>query len=119
MKVDFKGFDELNKALMKKAYRLEHNAPVVVRRNIGQLAEKMQSQTHVSYNKGYSNNETKHSIVPEFSDGGLTGEVGPHMSYNPYTEYGTRFMEPAPIIEPHRSRQKEQFLKEMGELLDD
>lgn len=117
MKIDLKGFDELDQAVMKKIYRVEVDGPKVVRRNLAKLMEKEQRQTHISYNKGYSQNETKQSITIEIDADGLGGSVGPKMAYNPYTEYGTRFMDPAPIVEPHRSEQKKIFLKEMGDLI--
>ena len=38
---------------------------------------------------------------------------------NLYTEYGTRFMEAAPIVEPHRTTHMNLFKKDMEDLLSD
>ena len=115
------GFDALSKAIMKKAYRIEQGAPARLRKRLGELAEAEQKQTHLSYTKGYSKPQsgTKSTIVPEIAESGLAGEVGPHMEYNVYTEFGTRFMEAAPIVEPHRTKHIELFKKDMEDLLND
>lgn len=117
MKVDFVGFDELDKSIMRKIYRVENDGPKILKKNLGQLMEKEQRETHLQYTKGYSTNETKQSISIEVSGDGLEGSVGPKMAYNVYTEYGTRFMNPAPIVEPHSSEQKKTFIKEMEDLI--
>ncbi len=121
IKIEAAGFDELSKAIMKKAYRIEQGAPARLRRRLGELAEAEQKQTHLSYTKGYSKPQsgTKSTIIPEIASSGLSGEVGPHMHYNTYTEYGTRFMEAAPIVEPHRTTHLNLFKKDMEELLND
>lgn len=115
------GFEELSKAIMKKANRIEKGAPARLRKRIGDLAADEQKQTHLSYTKGYSKPQsgTKSSIIPEIAPDGLSGEVGPHMEYNMYTEFGTRFMEAEPIVEPHRSKHLSLFKKDMEDLLND
>lgn len=115
------GFDDLSKAIMKKAYRIEQGAPARLRKRLGELTADEQRQTHLSYTKGYSKPQsgTKSTIVPEIAASGLSGEVGPHMEYNAYTEYGTRFMEAAPIVEPHRTKHLDLFKKDMEDLLSD
>lgn len=82
--IESSGFDELNKAIMKKANRIQQGAPARLRKRLGELAEAEQKQTHLSYTKGYSKPQsgTKSTIVPEIAEGGLSGEVGPHMEYN-------------------------------------
>lgn len=115
------GFDELSKAIMKRAYRIEKGAPARLRKRLGELTAAEQQQTHLSYTKGYSKPQsgTKSTIVPQIESSGLVGEVGPHMHYNAFTEYGTRFMEAEPIVEPHRTKHIELFKKDMEDLLSD
>lgn len=115
------GFDDLTKAILKRANRIEMGAPARLRKRLGELTADEQKQTPLSYTKGYSKPQsgTKSTIVPEIAGDGLSGEVGPHMEYNAYTEFGTRFMEAAPIVEPHRSKHLELFKKDMEELLND
>ena len=119
--VETVGFDELSKAIMKKAYRIEKGAPARLRKRLGELTAAEQQQTHLSYVKGYSKPQsgTKSTIVPQIESSGLVGEVGPHMHYNAYTEFGTRFMEAEPIVEPHRTKHIELFKKDMEDLLND
>ena len=121
IKIETVGFDELSKAIMKRAYRIEKGAPARLRKRLGELTAAEQQQTHLSYTKGYSKPQsgTKSTIVPQIESSGLVGEVGPHMEYNAYTEFGTRFMEAAPIVEPHRTKHIELFKKDMEDLLSD
>lgn len=121
IKIETVGFDELSKAIMKRAYRIEKGAPARLRKRLGELTAAEQQQTHLSYTKGYSKPQsgTKSTIVPQIESSGLAGEVGPHMEYNAYTEFGTRFMEAEPIVEPHRTKHIELFKKDMEDLLSD
>lgn len=121
IKVEAAGFDDLAKGIMKKAERISKGAPPRLRKRLGELAAAEQQQTHLSYTKGYSKPQsgTKSTIIPEIEEGGLAGEVGPHKEYNAWTEYGTRYMEAAPIVEPHRTKHLELFKKDMEELLND
>lgn len=84
IEVEAAGFDELSKAIVKKAFRIEQGAPARLRKRLGELAEAEQKQTHLSYTKGYSKPQsgTKSTIIPEIASSGLSGEVGPHMGYN-------------------------------------
>lgn len=78
------GFDDLTKAILKRANRIEMGAPARLRKRLGELTADEQKQTHLSYTKGYSKPQsgTKSTIVPEIAGDGLSGEVGPHMEYN-------------------------------------
>ena len=121
VQMDFSGFGELEKAIAKKLNRVVQGAPSRLRKRLGDLTADEQKQTHLSYTKGYSKPQsgTKSSIVPEIAADGLSGEVGPHMAYNAFTEFGTRYMEAAPIVEPHRTKHLEAFKRDMEDLLND
>lgn len=118
MKFEVTGFDKLEKALAQRQYRVENGVKPRIRKVVAIMEEDLKRQTELSYIKGYSNPRTgtKASIRPEFSDDGLSGEIGPHMEYNGWTEFGTRFMDAMPIVEPHRSRNLKLFTDLMEEL---
>ena len=51
------------------------------------------------------------------SDGGMTATVAPHTEYFPYVEYGTRFMEAEPTLSPAFQKIKQQFYKDVMDLV--
>lgn len=112
-KVKITGLKELQKAL-KENVTLD-DVKRVVRQNGSELQGRMQDKA--DFKKGYQTGATKNSIGLEMKDAGLTAEVGPTTEYSPYLEYGTRFMEAQPFINPAHSEQKEIFLSDMKKLV--
>lgn len=58
----------------------------------------------------------KRSITSQITDGGLTGEVEPHTDYAAYVEYGTRFQEAQPYMEPAFLQQSRRFEADLKKL---
>lgn len=112
-KIKAEGLDKLEKAL-KDNVRMD-DVKRVVRHNGSQLQSKMQNAA--DFKKGYQTGETKRSIGLEMQDGGFTAEVGPETEYSPYLEYGTRFMEAQPFINPPYEEQKKKFKQDMQRLV--
>lgn len=75
-------------------------------------AQKRMTKT-VAYVKGYSKGTTRRSTTLSISDDGMTATVAPHTEYFPYVEYGTRFMEAEPTLNPAFQKIKQQFYKDV------
>ena len=88
----------------------------IVKVNGDRLNKYMKEQTTHAYVKGYSTGDTASSINTEMRDGGLTVAVGATMNYNPYTEYGTRYMSAEPILDPSLERVRPQYLSDLGKI---
>ena len=88
----------------------------IVKTNGDRLNRYMKEQTTHAYVKGYSTGDTAGSINTEPRDGGLTVAVGATMQYNPYTEYGTRYMSAEPILDPSLERVRPQFLGDLDKI---
>lgn len=102
------GVNELKVALTKKA-NLDA-VRRVVRQNGAELQSKTQRKAPVD------TGTLKRSVGLELSGGGLTATVEPTAEYAPYLEYGTRFMEAQPFVNPAFNEQKEQFKRDMDKL---
>lgn len=72
----------------------------IVQKNGADLTATMKRQTTRSYIKGYSTGDTAGSINMKPFNGGLGVEVATGTSYSPYVEWGTRYMEAEPIVQP-------------------
>lgn len=88
----------------------------IVKTNGDRLNRYMKEQTTHAYVKGYSTGDTAGSITTEVRDGGLTVGVGSTMLYNPYTEYGTRYMSAEPILDPSLDRVRPQYLGDLDKI---
>lgn len=88
----------------------------IVQTNGNRLTRYMKEQTTHAYVKGFSTGDTAGSINAEPRDGGLTVAVGATMNYNPYTEYGTRYMSAEPILDPSLERVRPQFLSDLDKI---
>ena len=84
--------------------------------NLQEDAQKRMTKT-VAYVKGYSKGTTRRSTTLSISDGGMTATVAPHTEYFPYVEYGTRFMEAEPTLSPAFQKIKQQFYKDVMDLV--
>ena len=85
----------------------------IVDMNGTRLEQIMIAQTGKSYIRGYVTGATARSITKETRDGGLTVAVGASMNYNPYTEYGTRYMSAEPILDPSLEKVRPQFIGDL------
>ena len=80
--------------------------------NLQEDAQKRMTRT-VAYVKGYSKGTTRRSTTLSISDDGMTATVAPHTEYFPYVEYGTRYMEAEPTLNPAFQKIKQQFYKDV------
>ena len=114
--ISIKGLDEFRRTL--KPNVTMDDVKRIVKTNGNRLTRYMKEQTNKAYVKGYSTGDTASSINAEVRDGGLTVAVGATMNYNPYTEYGTRYMSAEPILDPSLERVRPQFLGDMDKVTD-
>lgn len=84
--------------------------------NLQEDAQKRMTKT-VAYVKGYSKGTTRRSTTLSISDDGMTATVAPHTEYFSYVEYGTRYMEAEPTLNPAFQKIKQQFYKDVIELV--
>lgn len=80
--------------------------------NLQEDAQKRMTKT-VAYVKGYSKGTTRRSTTLTISNDGMTATVAPHTEYFSYVEYGTRFMEAEPTLNPAFQKIKQQFYKDV------
>lgn len=90
---------------------------IVVAKNGNQLNERMKRKMKEAYVKGYSQGDTAGSVNTVITDGGMTANVGPTMDYDPYVEYGTRFMEAEPAIRPAFEEQVSIFKRDLESIM--
>lgn len=109
--IRIEGLEELQKAL--KPNVTMNDVKRIVSTNGNRLTRYMKEQTTHAYVKGYSTGDTAGSINAEPRDGGMTVAVGATMLYNPYTEYGTRYMSAEPILDPSLERVRPQFIGDL------
>ena len=84
--------------------------------NLQEDAQKRMTKT-VAYVKGYSKGTTRRSTTLTISDNGMKATVAPATSYFPYVEYGTRYMEAEPTLNPAFQKIKQQFYKDVMNLV--
>ena len=114
MSVKLNGMEELL-GVLKENVTMD-DVKRIVKTNGDRLNRYMKEQTTHAYVKGYSTGDTAGSINTEPRDGGLTVAVGATMQYNPYTEYGTRYMSAEPILDPSLERVRPQFLGDLDKI---
>lgn len=112
-KLRIDGLDKLQRALKENVTM--DDVRRVVKHNGSELQRKMQRAA--DFTKGYQTGATKRSIGLEFEDSGFTAVVEPTTEYSPYLEYGTRFMEAQPFVNPAYTEQKAKFLQDMQKLV--
>lgn len=91
----------------------------VVMKNGADLQEDAQKRMtkSVAYVKGYSKGTTRRSTTLTISDDGMKATVAPGTSYFPYVEYGTRYMKAEPTLNPAFQKIKQQFYKDVMNLV--
>ena len=116
MNIKIDGLEEFQRTLKKNVTM--DDVKRIVRTNGQRLTNVMKRQTTNAYVKGYSTGDTASSINAEERDGGLTVAVGATMNYNPYTEYGTRYMSAEPILDPSLEVIRPQFIGDLEKVTD-
>ena len=114
-RLEIKGIDALVGALEKNATM--DDVKTIVKDNGAELTKTMKAKTTTAYVKGYSTGDTAGSINLKIENGGLTAVVGSGMNYTPYVEYGTRFMEAEPIVQPSLDKVAPQFFNDLKRLM--
>lgn len=124
--IKIEGLDELQKKLKRNANM--NDVKRVVRQNGSELQRKIQKKAdfkgHYEWEKGSGKvfkkptGTTKRSVGLEIKDGGLTADAGPTTDYAEYLEFGTRFMEAQPFVQPAFDEQKKQFIKDLKKLVE-
>ena len=116
MSIKLNGLEEFQRTLKENVTM--DDVKRIVRTNGQRLTNVMKRQTTTAYVKGYSTGDTASSINAEERDGGMTVAVGATMNYNPYTEYGTRYMSAEPILDPSLEKVRPQFLGDLEKVTD-
>ena len=114
MSIKIDGLEEFQRTLKKNVTM--DDVKRIVKTNGDRLIRYMKEQTTHAYVKGYSTGDTAGSINTEVRDGGLTVAVGATMNYDPYVEYGTRYMSAEPILDPSLERVRPQFLGDLEKI---
>ena len=66
---------------------------------------------------GYQTGTTKRSVGLDITSGGMSAESGPTTEYSEYLEYGTRFMDKQPFVEPALDEVEARFMSDMQKLV--
>ena len=111
------GLDKF-KGVLKKNVTM-NDVKRIVDMNGTRLGRIMKAQTGKSYVRGYVTGTTARSITKEVRDGGMTVAVGASMDYNPYTEYGTRYMSAEPILDPSLEVVRPQFIGDLDRVTEE
>lgn len=114
--ISVKGLDDFIRTLKENVTM--DDVKRIVKVNGDRLTSTMKRQTTQAYVKGYSTGDTASSINAEQRDGGLAVAVGATMNYNPYTEYGTRYMSAEPILDPSLEVVRPKFLGDLEKVTD-
>ena len=112
-KIQVKGLKKLEKALKENVTM--DDVKKVVRHNGSELQDR--AQVKADFKRGYATGATKRSITRGIKEAGFTAEVEPMTEYAPYLEYGTRFMDAQPFMNPALNEQKKKFKKDMDKLV--
>ena len=116
MNVKFNGLDDFV-GVLKDNVTMD-DVKRIIKVNGDRLNRYMKEQTTHASVKGYCTGDTAGSINTEVRDGGLTVAVGATMNYDPYVEYGTRYMSAEPILDPSLERVRPQFLSDLEKVTD-
>lgn len=112
--VKIMGADALAKRLNEIA-SLE-DVKTIVKTNGMRLEREIKAQTATAYKMGYSEGYTADSVSGHTENDGLTYVAGEGMEYDPYVEYGTRFMEAEPTVGPAHKIVSAKFKSDLEKL---
>ena len=110
MGVKISGVSELKRVLAAQA-KVHDLTTAAVRLNGSELQQKAQRNAPVD------TGNLRRSIVLSIKDGGMTAEVTATADYSAYVEYGTRYMEAQPYMQPAFNVQKEIFLNDLRRVM--
>lgn len=123
--IEVEGLKELQKKLKKNADLSD--IKFIVRQNGAELQKRIQQKAdfrgHYEWKKGSGKvfkkptGTTKRSVGLEIKDGGMTAEAGPETEYAEYLEFGTRFMDAQPFVEPALDEQKDIFISDLKKIM--
>lgn len=102
------GIDALQNKLRKNATL--DDVKHVVKSNTASMNKNMQNLAPVD------TGNMKRSIKMELTEGGFSGQAGPHTDYSAYVEYGTRFQAAQPFVKPAFDVQKKVFKNDLERL---
>lgn len=116
MDVKIEGLDKLQKKLVKMQKMSE------VKKTVAEFAtgavSDLQRQTYVSFIKGYSTGWTREHADKSIEDSGFTAVIGVRdTNYAKYVEFGTRYMEAEPFMQPMIDRQSREFKRRLERLV--
>lgn len=114
-KVELVGMDKL----IKKIERMgkEEELKTQIRIFADEARRDLQHQTFVSFVKGYSKGTTRDKSSSKIEPSGKSVIVGTETDYAPFVEFGTRFMEPEPFVQPMAERQSRNFRRRLERLV--
>ncbi|UQS82605.1 phage tail protein [Bombilactobacillus folatiphilus] len=114
VKFSISGDKELSRKLTKMQDK--EGVRLAIKTNTLELQQKIMEETSTAYVKGYSTQTTKRTTTFDFPNK-FIGEAGIVQSYNPYTEYGTRFMQAEPVVKPAFEKQRPIFISDLQKLV--
>lgn len=116
------GMKEFNGKLKKKANMGQFRQ--VVNQYAEELKEEVKNQARgpfpnvVAFKKGYATGATMRSVRKRKLAGDMRYSVATNKPYNVYTEYGTAFMEPEPVLEPAERIVRPRFIRAMQNIME-
>lgn len=115
MSYSISGIKELNAGLLKRE-QLE-TVKGIVKKHTTEMQQEAMANASSTYVKGYSTGATKKSIGIGFEDNSLTGFTGLGLGYDPYVEFGTRFMAAEPLLGPVFKKHKNVFISDIKKVM--
>lgn len=121
VKIKLVGMDKLEKQLRRNASKKDIKD--LVKMHGALLEESITAKATKGaaggvYMKGYSEGNTADSTAMKKRNGGMVVQVGVGMEYDPYVEYGTRYMEAEPVVEPSAEEISKKFMERMKKLVE-
>lgn len=120
MKVSITGIKEIESIVNKDKQPLFY---ACVQKHAAKLDATMKRKASKGgvFNKGYSKGYTKKTIDLKMNGGISNAEimaiVAPHTNYASYLEYGTRFMDPEPFVQPSLDEIEEAFIADIERIM--
>ncbi|WP_305150943.1 HK97-gp10 family putative phage morphogenesis protein [uncultured Dubosiella sp.] len=103
------GGSRLQRSMVEHAQFKGHMEPFRMSKKGGKLHPIPVGELHFVKPTG----ATRRSIDLTIQDGGMTVSVYPQTEYASYLEFGTRFMQAQPFVQPAFDETKDQFIKDL------
>lgn len=110
MRADFTELNDFSLRLDAAADGIIRRAPIAIRKTAHDIVAT--AQTFVPVDTA----ATRNSIFAEFSNDGLTADVGPTTHYAPFVEYGTIQHPPQAFMGPSLDRHAPDLAKALGQI---